>query len=362
MIALATDTEAAAASLQRAVAAFAAHDLPLAAAEVSAARQAFVRSGGVDHPDVAHCLVLSSRIALAQRRWKTAREDAREAVAIASRWLAAADDDDAILRLSLQAAATFAEVALASGEVEEGLPILAEALQRAERRLPASAQGELAPGFNLLGVLLKTSGRFTAAGEAYARAHRLADPRNLALSAALQHNRAGLLHAQGDFLNAEAEARGALAVQIEAHGPEHPVVAAERAALAAILVGRAALEEAEQQYLLALDGWGSDHPDEAALVLSALGALHATAGAWDEARRVCELALALGEKTFGLDHLEVGRTCQYLAVIHRELGQPDLARRYVARALDILAPRLPSFHPLLIDARSTADSVEPGPN
>jgi len=61
--------------------------------------------------------------------------------------------------------------------------------------------------------------------------------------ASLYHNLGGLEHARGAFATGEPLARRAVAIRTRTLGPEHPDVAADMAALAALLDGQGKYDE-----------------------------------------------------------------------------------------------------------------------
>jgi tetratricopeptide (TPR) repeat protein len=100
--------------------------------------------------------------------------------------------------------------------------------------------------------------------------------RRVSRHATLLHNLGGLAHARGDYAAAEAPARRAVEIRQAPLGINHPTVAADRAALAAILDALA------------------QHEDAGALL---------------------EDALRTFECTYGPDHYEVAITANNLAAI-----------------------------------------------
>src|SRR5437899_2606067 len=70
--------------------------------------------------------------------------------------------------------------------------------------------------------------------------------------ATLYHNLGGLEHARGHFAGGEPWARQSVAIREQALGPDHPEVAADVAALAALLDGQGKWDEAEALYRRAL--------------------------------------------------------------------------------------------------------------
>jgi tetratricopeptide (TPR) repeat protein len=117
-----------------------------------------------------------------------------------------------------------------------------------------------------------------------------------------------VLLAQGDYAEAEAEARQGVAKRQEAYGREHPEVAAARTHLASILFRQGNYEDAEAEYRAAIEAktanLGPTHPvlgtsrNGLSMVLRRQGRL---AEAEAELRR----ALALWESAFGPEHHHV---------------------------------------------------------
>src|SRR5687767_9713090 len=104
---------------------------------------------------------------------------------------------------------------------------------------------------NNLGVLYKYMGRFPDAWRLYRRALFMVKQLRRATSVAsatIYHNLGGLGRARGNFGRGEVFARRSVAIRQEALGPDDPAVAADVAALAAILDARGKRDEAESLY------------------------------------------------------------------------------------------------------------------
>jgi len=107
-------------------------------------------------------------------------------------------------------------------------------LRREGRRDSALAMGL----WNLVGIIGKSEGRFHRGAYAYRQALRLARHHlraNDANFASLYHNMAGLEHARERYDVAEPLARHGLTIRRRALRDDHPDVARDLAALAAIL-------------------------------------------------------------------------------------------------------------------------------
>lgn len=106
----------------------------------------------------------------------------------------------------------------------------------------------LVPLPNGLGIVSKYTVQFDCAEQVYWRAVALAErqrPTDALQLADLYHNLGGLEHARGRHAEGELLARRAVELRELALGNEHPAVAADRAALAAILDALGESDEAE---------------------------------------------------------------------------------------------------------------------
>jgi tetratricopeptide (TPR) repeat protein len=337
-------------------------DLEAADALIRVARRLFEADDGPDSPDVANCLVWLSRIEAARGHQREALDAAQRAVMILAT-CAGAEPRETLARLRLQADCAVAQVLITRGDDGDATSTLAAALERAEVELGPTAP-DLAVPLNLLGITYKAQARHEDAERAYHRALSLAGSTNDDLVASLHHNLGGLAHARGDFAAAEAPARRAVALRTSAHGPDHPAVAADLAALATIIDDLGRLAEAEQLYLRALDIFRAQHGEmhpEVAYTLAALGAFYAGAGRWGEAEDRARRALGLQEWLLGPQHIEVARTSHYLTVIALGRGDHAEARRMSRRALAIVEARLTPEHPLVKDVRTTAATLAVSP-
>jgi tetratricopeptide (TPR) repeat protein len=117
---------------------------------------------------------------------------------------------------------------------------------------------------------------------------------------------------QGSYLAAERLLRRAVAAAEDAHGPDHPGLAAP---------------------------------------LGQLAALHQAAGRWAAAEPLLKRALALDAKARDPEHPEHAGRLNNLAVLYRATGRPAAARLLFVRALAILGARLPLGHPALAAVR-----------
>src|SRR5258706_5248476 len=210
-------------------------------------------------------------------------------------------------RLSALFLVRIAQQALSRGEYARAERLFGFALKSAERMLGPT---DVVAGavLNDLGMVHKYQGRFDEAERAYRRAHAifLAARGELSLElAALYHNRSGLEHARGRHAGGEPFARRGLEFRERALGPDHPAVAADAAALAAILDGQGKREEAEELFRRALMVYeriyGAEHY-EVAVTLNNLGALCHAKGDAEEAELLYLRTLAIKEKRLVREH------------------------------------------------------------
>jgi tetratricopeptide (TPR) repeat protein len=217
---------------------------------------------------------------------------------------------------------------------------------------------------NELGVLFKYMGRFAEAGKAYRRALRIVQglaedhPENHELCgflASLYHNLGGLAHARGRFAKGEPWGRRSVELRAELLGEGHPEVAADQAALAALLDGQRKFSEAEALYRQALAvferHYGPVHY-EVAVTLNNLAALCQAMHRFGEAEPLYRRALAIKACLLGRKHPDVAMTLNNLAVLAAEQGRRGEARRLCQRALAIFRQTLPAGHPKLLAAES----------
>ena len=215
---------------------------------------------------------------------------------------------------------------------------------RAERLFGLRPHSEIRMSFG-------DQGRFDEAERVYRRAHAifLAARGEVSLElAALYHNRGGLEHARGRDGRGEPFARRGLEIREQALGPAHPTVAADAAALAAILDGQGKRDEAEELFRRALTVferiYGGEHY-EVAVTLNNLGALCQAKGETEEAERLYRRALAIKEKRLGGSHPEVATTLNNLAVLCRSQARHAEAQRLYHRAMVIFHGALGPSHP-----------------
>ena len=234
------------------------------------------------------------------------------------------------------------------GRYREAEEELRAALRLAERAYGAEGAA-VAEVMNELGVLYKYTARFDEAETLYRRALRILEAhRDDFETATVWHNLGGLEHARGRPALAEPAARRAVELRTRAVGPDHPAVAADAAALAAILDQLGRVEEAEAMLCRALDVFtrllGPDH-HEVAVNANNLAALRFRRGDHGEAEALWEHALAIKRKRLGPTHPELAPTLVNLGVLAATRGQVERARSLFTEALRILGPDVGADHP-----------------
>jgi len=214
---------------------------------------------------------------------------------------------------------------------------------------------EVAAVCNEWAMLGKYTGHFARSEGLYRRALAVHQARgDLMATASVCHNLGGLAHARGDHAGGEPWARRAVEIRTGLLGGDHPVVAADAAAWAALLEGTGRREKAEDVLGRALvvfeSAYGLEH-HEVAVATHNLAAMRHRRGDVTAAADGYARALVLKEKLLGDDHPELATTLVNLATAHRQLGRSGDAAGHYTRAVAILTPRVATDHPTLAAAR-----------
>ncbi|WP_157740183.1 tetratricopeptide repeat protein [Micromonospora auratinigra] len=213
-------------------------------------------------------------------------------------------------------------------------------------------------------VVGKYAGDFDLSEKLYLRAlaifrHRYGACHNTV--ATVLHNLGGLAHARG--AHAEGEPYAALSVRIRTSilGPGHPLVGADRAAWAALLVGCGRADEAEEQLLRALAIFRAHHGGrsyEVASALHNLAAVQHRRGRLEEAIDEYREALLLKRRLLGPRHPDLAVTLVNLAAALCRHGDLSAARHHFALARSILGPQVSPDHPTLVAAVQGIAGIE----
>ena len=204
---------------------------------------------------------------------------------------------------------------------------------------------------NGVGVLGKYSGRFDEAEAAYQRALAIETSRDapdVNVVSTLLHNIGGLDHARGRAADAVGPARQGLELRRSTQGPNGVLVAADEAALAAILVDLNELDEAVELARHAgavYEADGSVDEHEVAAAHATLAAALHKRGDVAEATVEYQTALAAKERALGSTHPELVPTLNNIGLLHAQAGRFDEAERAYGRALQLLDAASLSDHP-----------------
>jgi tetratricopeptide (TPR) repeat protein len=319
--------------------------------EPAKARRAALRAAGLfeaedgpGSPDVANALLVLAGANHDLADYRVALAHAERALAILER-VPARDLD--VVRMLAQALQSVGNELITLGDFRAARPHLIRAVRLTQKHLP---EGELAGPLNLLGILGKYQARYDEAARAYGRVISILRKQRasaLALST-VYHNMAGLEHARGRFDRAIGPARKGLAMRRRALGANHVDVAADVAALAAILSGAGQRREAERLYKRALRVFerklGRGH-FEVALNLGNLAALYQQEGRHAEAARLYARAIRLKRRLLGPRHPDLALTLANFAVLRRAEGKRALALALFRDALAMYEKTVGRSHP-----------------
>jgi Flp pilus assembly protein TadD len=212
---------------------------------------------------------------------------------------------------------------------------------------------ESAGAWNRLGVACKGAGHYQEAAAAYDAALTVAEAlvdKAPELLASLLHNIAGLAHAQGRWLDAEAVARrgillrrGALQLAADPAG-----LAADLAALAAILEARERWDEAESLYRDALAAWSTlgDRYEEA-MTANGLAMVLRHTGRSEEAESRLRRSLRELTELRGPRHPDTAVVANNLAMLLAATGRCDAAVDLLTPATSHLRASLGPRHPFV---------------
>jgi tetratricopeptide (TPR) repeat protein len=345
---------------QRAIEARAARRYGEAARSARLARDLYAAVEGPRHPDVAHALFELGQVEEARERLVEARVCYERALGLLGGAGRRGKLDPEVGRLRVAVGILFAGVERALGRLT--------AADRAYQRTYADAQrwlGKRDPDraglLNNWGMLRKYQGRFAEGILLYQRALRIARAnRDREALATLYHNLGGMEHARGRFAAGVPHARRSVVLRTAIHGPGSVVVAADVAALAALLDGVGRLEEAASLYRRALAVFEKQlgpRSSEVALTLSGLADLRQKQDRGPVAERLYRRSLVILERVLGRDHPDVGLTVHNLAHARRQAGDLEGAGRLYSRALRSFERALGRRHPHTLASRAGREQV-----
>jgi tetratricopeptide (TPR) repeat protein len=330
----------------------------LAAAE-RACRQAIAGYSAVEgplHVDVANALVELGLVLEARDRLREGARCHDRALRILAR---DRSRDPDIARLGIRARTARAGIDRTLGAyaaADRGYRIAHAAI----RRRFGPRDRYLAGVFNDFGVLRKAQGRYDEALAFYRRALPLVARDDRHARATLEHNLGGIEHARGNFARAEPHARRAVRLRTALVGADHTAVAADVAALAAIVDARGRLGQAAALYRRALAVFAralGPTSLEVGLNLACLAAVEQRRNARGRARALYRRALAIQERVLGRHHADVAMTVNNLAVLERDEGDLARAASLFERALSSFVKTLGRRHPHAVLALANSRAV-----
>jgi tetratricopeptide (TPR) repeat protein len=201
---------------------------------------------GAAHADVANALVELGLVLEARDRLREGARCHRRALYILSNGANRHARDPDIARLRVRARTALAGIDRTLGAYNAADRGYRTALAEIKRRF-GPRDRYIAGVLNDLGVLRKAQGRYAEALAFYRRALPLVPRGDRHALATLAHNLGGIEHARGNFARAEPHARRSVQLRTALVGADHPAVAADVAALAAIVEARGPLRHAATQ-------------------------------------------------------------------------------------------------------------------
>lgn len=354
-------TDRAAALHEKTVALLDAGDLEGALRAGRQALHLFERHSGKGHPDVVNVLIELASVAQKQGDYARGLRWAQRAVDVTTRLRVR---DDVLNQLRVGALRRLGSLHASRGDYRPAAKACRSALRIARKKLGVA---DVAGALNDLAVVCKYTSRFDEAGRLYREALRLTTRGSRGSEngsvATILHNLGGLEHARRRFGRAEPYARKSLVLRERALGRRHPDVAADAAALAAILHGLCARSkdrasasrykrEAASLYRRALEvfaiKFGKRHV-EVGFNLGQLAALHQLGGALGEADRLYARALPIQRETFGPRHPQLALTLSNFCELRKAQGRLDEARASLKEALSIYRRALGPRHTDTLD-------------
>ena len=312
---------------------------------------------GRRHPDVANALVELGLILEARDQLREAARCQRRALDILAR---DRSRDPDIARLSIRARTALASIDRVLGAYAAANRGYQAALAIIRRRF-GPRDRYVCGVLNDLGVLRKAQGRYDEAVAFYRRALPLIPRSDRDARATLAHNLGGIEHARGNYARAEPHARRSVQLRAALHGAAHPAVAADVAALAAIVDARGRLTEAAALYRRALAVFTrklGTRSLEVGLNLASLAAVEQRRGGRARARGLYARALAIQERLLGRDHADVAMTVNNLAVLERDAGRLERSATLFRRAHASFRRALGDRHPHTALAAANRRAVE----
>ncbi|MGW7201638.1 tetratricopeptide repeat protein [Streptomyces chryseus] len=211
---------------------------------------------------------------------------------------------------------------------------------------------ELASSYNQLGILYKFVSRFDDAADAYEKAReRLTAARfeDHPMMAAVLHNLGGLAFSRGDYASGQVVAERSVRLRATFRRAGEPEIAADKAALGALLAQQGRLDEAARDFEIAMETYarlfGGNHP-EWAVNANNLAVVEARRGNHARAEQLLNQALAVKEKALGPDTVDVATTLINLVDLHLLTGRMQQAKVLWEKAEAIAHRQTSPEHPI----------------
>jgi len=202
-----------------------------------------------------------------------------------------------------------------------------------------------------LAVVYVDQGQYAEAAALYRRALAIREAKlgkNHPDVASTLANLAGVYHDQGQYADAVALLQRALAIKEAKLGKDHPDVASTLNVLAAVYKDQGQYADAAVlfQRVLAIQEakLGNVHP-AVALTLDSMAVVYEKQGHYADAAALYQRALAIREAKLGKDHPEVADTLNDLAIVYDDQGKYADAAALYQRALAIQEAKLGKDHP-----------------
>ncbi len=197
----------------------------------------FEKHEGPNHPDVANVRIELGAIFEELGDYDRARAELTKANAILAKWPLKGEHALTLARMRVHALGQLGSLEVACGNYRAAEEAHKSALDLALKKL---AKEETTSAMNGLAIVYKYTAKFDAAEKLYRQALGLLEkispmPEADSAIATIFHNLGGLEHSRGRFAKGEPHARRSVELRERALGKNHPAVAADVAALAAIL-------------------------------------------------------------------------------------------------------------------------------
>lgn len=168
-----------------------------------------------------------------------------------------------------------------------------------------------------------------------------------AITGHLRNDAGEYLFGRSEFQEAKILFEGALKIDEQVYGPDHPDVARDVNCLGFVLRSLDEPQEARKCFERAIKigekAYGQDHTN-VAIFVNNLGEILRNLGELQEARKCFERALKIDENVYGPDHADVARDLHNLGITLNDLGDRLGAKKCVKRALKICERSLGTYH------------------